>query len=198
MKTESTGLAKANPEKASSGSPGAGSMPHLLGSLLGLRAGVDIKHVPYRGTRARITDLVVVRIAAAMNPSGDYLQYMKSGKVCACWPPRAQRSPTCPMCPPSPSWATPTWTSEEVVRLLRPRQDPGGHTGQCQCRHYRRAERQNPSSTRWASWAWSPTAAHPRKWQRPEGRVRALGAAGQTNRLHRGILTPAQADPSSA
>ena len=54
---------------------------HLLGSLLGLRAGVDIKHVPYRGTVPSITDLVGGQIAAAMNPSGDYLQYMKSGKV---------------------------------------------------------------------------------------------------------------------
>jgi len=73
--------AKANPAQASYGSPGAGSMPHLLGALLGLRAGVELKHVPYRGTVPSITDLVGGQIAAAMNPSGDYLQYMKAGRV---------------------------------------------------------------------------------------------------------------------
>lgn len=35
--------AKANPTQANYGSPGAGSMPHLLGALLGMRAGVELK-----------------------------------------------------------------------------------------------------------------------------------------------------------
>ena len=65
--------AKANPDRASFGSPGAGSMPHLLGALLGLRSGVELKHAPYRGTVPSITDLVGGQIAATMNPSGDYL-----------------------------------------------------------------------------------------------------------------------------
>ena len=65
--------AKANPGQASYGSPGAGSMPHLLGALLGLRSGVELKHVPYRGTVPGITDLVGGQIASTLNPSGDYL-----------------------------------------------------------------------------------------------------------------------------
>lgn len=91
--------AKANPEQASYGSPGAGTMPHLLGALLGLRAKVDLKHVPYRGTVPGITDLVGGQIAATMNPSGDYLSYAKAGKLRVLATSGPQRSPFYPDVP---------------------------------------------------------------------------------------------------
>lgn len=73
--------AKANPGKANFGSPGAGTLPHLIGSLLSLRSGVPLNHVPYRGTAPSVSDMVGGQIAAAMNPSGDYLSYAKAGKI---------------------------------------------------------------------------------------------------------------------
>ena len=41
--------AKANPQKASFGSPGAGSSTHFIGILLGREAGAELTHVGYRG-----------------------------------------------------------------------------------------------------------------------------------------------------
>src|SRR5688572_17188609 len=41
---------KANPDKAVYGSPGAGSMPHLIGVLLGKQAGANLRHAGYRGS----------------------------------------------------------------------------------------------------------------------------------------------------
>ncbi|MGN1056520.1 MAG: Bug family tripartite tricarboxylate transporter substrate binding protein [Comamonas sp.] len=73
--------AKANPEKANYGSPGAGSLPHLIGVLLSMSSGVKLNHVPYRGTAPNIADLVGGQIASCMNPSGDYLSYYKAGKL---------------------------------------------------------------------------------------------------------------------
>lgn len=116
--------AKANPDKASYGSPGAGSMPHLLGALLGIRAGVELKHVPYRGTVPSITDLVGGQIAAAMNPSGDYLQYMKTGRVRVLATSGKQRSPYLPEVPTFTELGYPDVTSEEWFGFYAPAKTP--------------------------------------------------------------------------
>ncbi|MGC3987038.1 MAG: tripartite tricarboxylate transporter substrate-binding protein [Pseudorhodoferax sp.] len=116
--------AKANPEKASYGSPGAGSMPHLLGALLGIRAGVELKHVPYRGTVPSITDLVGGQIAAAMNPSGDYLQYMKTGRVRVLATSGKKRSPYLPDVPTFTELGYPDVTSEEWFGFYAPARTP--------------------------------------------------------------------------
>lgn len=116
--------AKANPGQASYGSPGAGSMPHLLGALLGLRSGVELKHVPYRGTVPSITDLVGGQIAAAMNPSGDYLQYMKNGRVRVLATSGRKRSPYLPDVPTFTELGYPDVTSEEWFGFYAPAKTP--------------------------------------------------------------------------
>ena len=116
--------AKANPDKASFGTPGAGSMPHLLGALLNLRTGSDIKHVPYRGTVPSITDLVGGQIAAAMNPSGDYLQYLKAGRVRVLATSGKRRSPFLPDVPTFTELGYPDVTSEEWFGFYAPAKTP--------------------------------------------------------------------------
>jgi tripartite-type tricarboxylate transporter receptor subunit TctC len=73
--------AKANPDKANYGSPAAGSTPHFLGALLGLSQGVDMKHVPYRGSVPGIADVVGGQIAAMFTPAGDFLANHRAGKL---------------------------------------------------------------------------------------------------------------------
>jgi len=73
--------AKANPTQANYGSPAAGSTPHFLGALLGLNAGVELKHVPYRGSVPGITDVVGGQIAAMFTPAGDFLTNHRAGKL---------------------------------------------------------------------------------------------------------------------
>jgi len=73
--------AKANPGRAHYGSPGAGSMPHLIGGLLGKMSGTDLKHIPYRGSAPGIQDLLGGQISSMSSPVGDYLQHVKSGKL---------------------------------------------------------------------------------------------------------------------
>jgi tripartite-type tricarboxylate transporter receptor subunit TctC len=73
--------AKANPDKANFGSPGAGSTPHFIGALLALNAGVDMKHVPYRGSVPGVTDVIAGQIAAMVTPAGDFLQNHRAGKL---------------------------------------------------------------------------------------------------------------------
>ena len=50
--------AKANPGKLSMASAGNGTGPHMAGELLKMMAGVDLVHVPYRGSAPALTDLM--------------------------------------------------------------------------------------------------------------------------------------------
>ncbi|SCK15478.1 Tripartite-type tricarboxylate transporter, receptor component TctC [Variovorax sp. HW608] len=62
------------------GSPAAGSVPHFIGVLLGRSAGVDMTHVPYRGTQTAILDLIGGQIPAVSGPVGDFLPHLAAGK----------------------------------------------------------------------------------------------------------------------
>ncbi|MES2786685.1 MAG: Bug family tripartite tricarboxylate transporter substrate binding protein [Pseudomonadota bacterium] len=73
--------AKANPKDASYGSPAAGSTPHFIGALLGLNNGVDLKHVPYRGSLPAVADMIGGTLASTCTPTGDALANHRAGKV---------------------------------------------------------------------------------------------------------------------
>jgi len=73
--------AKANPAAANYGSPGAGSPPHFIGALLAKESGVDLRHVPYRGSAPGIQDLLGGQVPAFTSPIGDYLPHLKAGKL---------------------------------------------------------------------------------------------------------------------
>ncbi len=71
---------KANPHKANFGSPAAGSVPHFIGVLLGRTAGVDLKHVPYRGTQPAILEMIGGQLQAVSGPIGEFTQHVAAGK----------------------------------------------------------------------------------------------------------------------
>ena len=72
---------KANPDKANYGSPAAGSVPHFIGVLLGQAGGLELKHVPYRGTQAAIQDMMGGQIQAVSGPVGEFTQQVNAGKA---------------------------------------------------------------------------------------------------------------------
>lgn len=73
---------KANPDKANFGSPAAGSVPHfLMSALLEKATGVEIKHVPFRGTQPAILDMIGGNLAAVSGPEGEFFQHVKAGKA---------------------------------------------------------------------------------------------------------------------
>ncbi|GAO72151.1 MULTISPECIES: Bug family tripartite tricarboxylate transporter substrate binding protein [Comamonas] len=72
---------KTHPDGASFGSPAAGSTPHFVGALLGQQAGVDFKHVGYRGSQPALMDMMGGNIAAVSCPVGDAMQHAASGKM---------------------------------------------------------------------------------------------------------------------
>jgi tripartite-type tricarboxylate transporter receptor subunit TctC len=88
--------AKANPDKASYGSPAAGSTPHFLGALLGINNAVELKHVPYRGSLPAVADMIGGTIAATSTPTGDALANHKGGKIRILATSGAKRTPFTP------------------------------------------------------------------------------------------------------
>ena len=71
---------KANPAQANFGSPAAGSVPHFIGVLLGRSAGIELKHVPYRGTQPAILEMIGGQIQAVSGPVGEFTQHVAAGK----------------------------------------------------------------------------------------------------------------------
>jgi tripartite-type tricarboxylate transporter receptor subunit TctC len=57
--------AKAEPGKLTYGTPGIGTSPHLCMELFKSMAGIDLRHIPYKGTAAAVTDIIGGQIDAA-------------------------------------------------------------------------------------------------------------------------------------
>ena len=73
--------AKANPGKLNMASYGIGSVPHVAGELFKLMAGVDLVHVPYRGSTPALTDLLGGQVQVMFDSTPSSLPHIKSGKL---------------------------------------------------------------------------------------------------------------------
>lgn len=73
--------ARANVEQANFGSPGAGSMPHMIGNLLARLSNTELRHIPYRGSVPGVQELVGGQVSSFCGPIGDYLPHLKAGKL---------------------------------------------------------------------------------------------------------------------
>lgn len=116
--------AKANPKDANYGSPAAGSTPHFIGALLGLNYGVELKHVPYRGSVPGVTDVVGGQIASMVTPSGDFIANYKAGKLRILATSGRTRSPFSPEVATFAEQGFPELTTEEWFGFYAPARTP--------------------------------------------------------------------------
>ncbi len=116
--------AKANPDNASYGSPAAGSTPHFLGVLLSLNSGVELKHIPYRGSVPGITDVIGGQLAAMVTPHGDFLANHKAEKLRVIATSGAKRSPFLPDVPTFVEQGFPDLVIEEWFGFYAPAKTP--------------------------------------------------------------------------
>jgi tripartite-type tricarboxylate transporter receptor subunit TctC len=73
--------AKANPSEANYATPGAGTLPHFLAVLFGQRAGLDLRHVSYRGSAPALTDLVGGQLPMIVTTLSDMTEMHKGGRI---------------------------------------------------------------------------------------------------------------------
>ncbi len=72
---------KANPKKVNFASAGVASVGHLTGELLNGMAGIDMQHVPYKGSGQAISDLVGGHIKVMISGMASTLPHVRSGKL---------------------------------------------------------------------------------------------------------------------
>ncbi len=92
-------LAKSKPGQLSFASSGTGALHHLNMEMFKQHTGVDLIHVPYKGTTQFLPDLIAGRVQLTMDSMPAHLPHIKSGKVRALAVASAQRSPMLPDVP---------------------------------------------------------------------------------------------------
>jgi tripartite-type tricarboxylate transporter receptor subunit TctC len=90
---------KGNPSQAVYGSPGAGTAPHFAGLELGRLAGLNLRHVPYKGTPAALPDVVAGRIPLYTALTTELIEQHRSGAIRLLAIADAARSPFLPDVP---------------------------------------------------------------------------------------------------
>jgi tripartite-type tricarboxylate transporter receptor subunit TctC len=123
--------AKANPGKLNFASSGSGTSIHMSGELFKLLTGVDMVHVPYKGSAAALTDLIGGQVSVMFDNLPPSMPHIKSGKLRALAITTTTRYPALPDLPTmeeagvpgyeASSWfgiMAPAGTSKEIVARL--------------------------------------------------------------------------------
>lgn len=74
-------LAKTRPGALTYASPGNGTSPHLCAEYLKVQAGIDLVHVPYRGTAPLLADLLAGRVDVAVDNLPFYVPQVRDGRL---------------------------------------------------------------------------------------------------------------------
>jgi tripartite-type tricarboxylate transporter receptor subunit TctC len=96
---ELVALAKASPGKYSFGSSGVGGATHVTAELFKALAGIDIVHVPYKGSGQMMTDLVGGQVQIAFDQISSSIGFVKAGKLRALGITTGKRSELLPELP---------------------------------------------------------------------------------------------------
>jgi tripartite-type tricarboxylate transporter receptor subunit TctC len=90
---------KKNPGKINMASSGAGTSVHLSGEMFKFMAGIDMKHVPYKGAGPAITDLIGGQVDVLFDNMPSIISHIRGGSLRALGVTSAQRSPVLPDVP---------------------------------------------------------------------------------------------------
>ena len=116
--------AKANPGKVSFGSSGVGSAAHLTSELLAHTAGVQMVHIPYKGTAPALADLMANNIQMLVDVPSSMMTHVNSGKVNGIGMFAKDRLPVAKDVPTLPQSGGPAIESSSWVMFLAPGNTP--------------------------------------------------------------------------
>ena len=109
---ELVALAKNDPGKLTYGSIGSGSSSNLYMESLKRLAGIDLVHVPYKGSSPAVTDLLGGRVAAMVVTLGVVQGHLRAGKLKGLAVGSAKRSAVSPDVPTAAEAGLPGWDAE--------------------------------------------------------------------------------------
>jgi tripartite-type tricarboxylate transporter receptor subunit TctC len=116
-------FAKANPGKINYASAGIGGVTHVAGELFKVLAGVEMRHVPYRGAAPALTDLLGGQIQAMFDIMPSSIEYIRAGKLRALGVTTAARSAALPDLPTVDSFV-PAYEASAWLGVGAPRNTP--------------------------------------------------------------------------
>ena len=92
-------LAKSQPGRFKFPSAGNGTPPHLAGEIFKLMAGVDMQHVPYKGSGQSVADLIAGQVSLSFDSTPTVLTYIKAGRLRPLAVTTIKRTPVLPEVP---------------------------------------------------------------------------------------------------
>jgi tripartite-type tricarboxylate transporter receptor subunit TctC len=114
-------LAKAKPGKLAYGSFGSGTTSHFAGEMFKLAAGIDLLHVPYRGSAPAMTDLIAGQVQFTFDTNVAALPMLRAGRVKAIAVTSAKRSPSLPDVPTIAESGYPGFEMVPWITVVAPR-----------------------------------------------------------------------------
>ena len=115
---------RANPAKATYGTPTAGGPPHFFGVMLARATGVDLAFVPYKGGAPLVNDLIGGQVPAGITVLSELLKHHEAGKVRMLGTSGSERSPSTPTSRLSRSSDSPTSRAWVGRRFTQPPRTP--------------------------------------------------------------------------
>ena len=117
-------LAKSKPGELSYASSGIGGLQHLNAEMFKQMAGVDIAHVPYKGTAQLLPDLIAGRVPMAIDSIPAHLPHIRAGKTRALAVASRTRSATLPEVPTMAEAGLPGYETATNYTLFAPARTP--------------------------------------------------------------------------
>jgi tripartite-type tricarboxylate transporter receptor subunit TctC len=116
--------AKANPGKLNFASSGSGTSIHMAGELFKLKAGVDVLHVPYKGSAPALTDLIGGQVQFMFDNMPSSWPHVQSGNLRALAVTTKERSPSAPDLPTLQESGFPGFDVSSWFGLIAPKGTP--------------------------------------------------------------------------
>jgi len=121
---ELIGLARERPGRLNYASFGNATAGHLLTELFRLEAGIQVTHVPYRGSAPAMTDLLSGQVQMMMDTIPTTLPHIQAGRLRPLALARATRAPSVPDVPTMPELGFPTVVGGTWASLVAPARTP--------------------------------------------------------------------------
>ncbi|MGJ9416230.1 Bug family tripartite tricarboxylate transporter substrate binding protein [Massilia sp. CMS3.1] len=116
--------AKANPGKINFASSGSGTSIHLSAEMFNQMAGVDMQHIPYKGSAPALTDLLSGQTALMFDNMPSVISHVRAGKLRPLAVTTPQRSPALPDVPTIAEAGVPGYSATSWFGLLAPAGTP--------------------------------------------------------------------------
>lgn len=117
-------LARTHPGQLTYGGSGIGSLGHIAGELLARQAGVQMRHVPYKGNAQALVDVMAGQISFLLDQISSSAPQVNAGKVRALGVSTLERSPLFPSVPTIHEAGLPGYQSMTFTGVVAPAQTP--------------------------------------------------------------------------